>query len=160
MRAPCLRPILCLALGSLGCWVAVPGTSAEIYKCQQPDGQIDYRQTPCDDGRALTVDTRSPGGSAANATDRDYSVTTQAQEMQTQREQQSAQREREWAQQRAASASRLATTERDQAKCFKQRAEVAKWEQRASASYRTREERDENENTLAHHRSLVERYCE
>lgn len=157
------RRLLCLLVcGLLGIALVARPARAELYKCQQANGQISYQQYACEDragGDTLTIDTRLP--TRTDAQDEDYSVESQAQAMQSERELLAEERER--ARQEASEARRtsaLARTERDPAKCAQQRAEVAKWKQKAMSSYRTRSERDLNENKLAYHQTLADRYCD
>ena len=153
-----------LALGLTALCVATQ-TQAELYKCRQPDGRISYQQAACAelaDGQALSVDTRGPDGSTSGPTGQDYSVESQFRQMQAER--QAAEMERERARRQAAAEAqrgqRTTGGERDPAKCAKQRAEVAKWKQKLLHGYRTRSEKDINENKLAHHQALADRYCD
>lgn len=154
-----------LAVCLVGFCLATPQARAELYKCHQADGQVSYQQNACDDivqGDRLAVDTSRPSGSADGTQTRDYSIESQLKEMQTQREQ--ARKERERARKQAEADARQSTvsvrTEFDPAKCTKQRAEVAKWHQKVLNGYRTRSEKDLNENKLAHHQALADRYCD
>ena len=152
-----------LALGLIGLALAAHPAGAGLYKCQQANGQVSYQQTACADnagGGALAVDTRAPtdGGSKS----RDYSIESQVQEMRTERERVSGERERarKHAETEARRSRASARTEHDPAKCAKQHAEVAKWHQKVLNGYRTRSEKDLNENKLAYHQALADRYCE
>lgn len=152
-----------LALGLIVLALAAHPAWAELYKCQQANGQISYQQTACADSAgsgALAVDTQVPTGGGSKS--QDYSVESQVQEMQAERERVSRERERarKQAEIEAHRASLPARTEHDPAKCAKQRAEVAKWHQKVLNGYRTRSERDLNENKRAYHQVLMERYCE
>ena len=138
---------------------------AELYKCRQPDGRVSYQQTACADraaGQALSVDTRGPDGSTSGPAGQDYSVESQFRQMQAER--QAVERAREQARREAAKETqrmqRSTRDERDPARCAKQRAEVAKWKEKLLHGYRTRSEKDINENKLAHHQALAERYCD
>ncbi len=155
-----------LALCWIGLCLAIPQARAELYKCRKSDGQISYQQTACDHGTqggALAVDTREVDGEGnAGAKSRDYSIESQLQEMRAEREQ--VLKERESARQRAEFAARetavSARTDYDPAKCSRQRAEVAKWHQKVLNGYHKRSEKEINENKLAYHEALVDRYCE
>ena len=154
-----------LALGLIVLGLAAHPAWAELYKCQQANGQISYQQTACADsagGGALAVDTRAPTDGETGSKNQDYSIESQVQAMQAQREQ--ALKERERARKQAETEARRsrtsARTEHDPAKCAKQRAEVAKWHQKVLNGYRTRSEKELNENKLAYHQALMDRDCE
>ncbi|MGQ9660655.1 MAG: DUF4124 domain-containing protein [Thermochromatium sp.] len=141
---------------------------AQPYKCRQPDGGISYQQTACTgqaEGERLQFDRRGPDGREGASSRVDYSVSAQAERLRAEREA----RERAYLQSRRAAearsrALRATTPERnpnfDPITCARHRAEVAKWRQRAKASYRTREEKEYNDSKLAYHEALVARYCE
>ena len=154
-----------LALGLIGLALAAHPAGAGLYKCQQANGQVSYQQTACTEsagGGALAVDTRAPTDGGTGSKSQDYSIESQVQAMQSERERVSRERERarKQAETEARRASVPARTEHDPAKCAKQRAEVAKWHQKVLNGYRTRSERDLNENKLAYHQALMDRYCE
>ncbi len=133
---------------------------AELYKCQQPDGRLTYQQTACGghaDVESFAVDIRGPDGTDTGAADRDYSIGSQAAQMRAERER--LDRARMQAR-RAAERRRTVTHSRDVAKCAKHRSEAAKWKEKVMQGYRKRTEKDYNENKLAHHRALIDRYCD
>ncbi|NKN32709.1 DUF4124 domain-containing protein [Marichromatium bheemlicum] len=139
---------------ALLCAVAALDAQAELYRCVDAAGRISYQQTPCGSaasGGSIELDTRSPDGSARAANDPQMSVGNQLQRL-------------------APTPAARATTDTaprrpsaspsDRAKCARHRAQVARWEQAARATYRDRSEQRYREQMLEHHRAQVERYCE
>lgn len=144
-----------LALG-LATWLAtVPSDSrAELYKCRQPDGRLTYQQTACaesDEAGALELHIPPP---ASGGRQQDYSIESQLEWMQRERQ----------ARRRLADDSRSRPADpaiqHDAAKCAKARGEVAKWQQKVRNGYHNRSEKEQNENKLAYHQALAERYCD
>lgn len=137
--------------------------AASLYKCQRPDGRTSYQQTACDvtaEGGAYEIDPAEPSNRRGASSRQDVSVSGQVKQMQTQREK--ARRARAKAEATEDRRSRQETSQAtaDPAKCAMHRSEVAKWHQKVMNGYRQRSEKDYNENKLAYHQALVDRYCE
>jgi len=149
-----------LRLVGIGLLLAGTAVQAELYKCRGTNGHTTYQQTACEataQSADLSVDTQAPKNAPLAE---DYSVGKQLESMRDARTKRALARE----QARRAEETertRLADTNRfDAAKCARHRSEVAKWHQKVLNGYRTRSEKDFNQNKLAYHQALVERYCE
>lgn len=163
MRPLSLLSASLVTLAVILSFLAVTQAHAELYKCPQPDGRLTYQQTACGghaDVESFAVDIRGPDGTDTGSTDRDYSISGQAAQMRAEREQ----LDRARMQARRAAETRHAAAHssdsRDSAKCAKHRGEAAKWKQKLMNGYRKRTEKDYNENKLAHHQALIDRYCD
>ncbi|GAB0147789.1 MULTISPECIES: DUF4124 domain-containing protein [unclassified Marichromatium] len=138
---------------ALLCAVAALDAQAELYRCVDAAGHTSYQQTPCDaasSGGSIELDTRSPDGNARAANDPRMSVGSQLERLApppTERTSTDAPRKTS------------TPTAVDRAKCARHRAQVARWEQAARATYRDRSEQRYREQMLEHHRAQVERYC-
>ncbi|MFD2113992.1 DUF4124 domain-containing protein [Thiorhodococcus fuscus] len=150
------------ALRLLGIALLLAGTAAqaELYKCRGSNGHTTYQQTACeasDQSAGLSVDTQiSKDAPSAE----DYSVGKQVESMRDARTRRAQAREQARRAEETERTRHADTHRFDAAKCAKHRSEVAKWHQKVLNGYRTRSEKDFNQNKLAYHQALVERYCE
>ncbi len=155
-----------LLLGLSLTWLVADPTWAELYKCPLPDGRVSYQQTACigqTEGETLSVDIRGPDGSETGSSAPTYTIEGQATRMRTEREtltraRLKARREAE-AEAQATRTAAKSNKEDNPAQCAKHRSEAAKWKQKVMKGYRTRTDKEYNENKLAYHQAEIDRYC-
>ncbi|EXJ13892.1 hypothetical protein D779_3199 [Imhoffiella purpurea] len=146
-------------LMAIGILILAGNAQAELYKCLGPDGRTTYQQTACDAASHTTdleLDAHPASGSGK---DQDYSIEKQLEAMRDGRARRAKARAQTRPNTQTARSARTGNPGFDAAKCARHRSETAKWRQKAMNAYRTRSDKEYNDNRLAYHEALMERYC-